>query len=310
MATASIKTRSIQGESLSAATDRLANTVLLGEGVRDLAGNSYKVAQNTGSDMNVKIGSGTAFDRAVVVGVLAGQGTYICEHQNATQTLAVAASDPTNPRIDIAILRVYDDTFDSSGLDEADLEIITGTPAGSPSAPATPSGAYKLADIAVAAGVTAITNGNITDFRVESPLLQNARLAGPLGILGYTERTADLASIGTGVLDIGTLATTVTVATGRRIRVSAYAILRSGTSATNGSLLIREGSTTLVDTLSNIHLGAGSAQVPWDASVILTPSAGAHTYKLSTNFSVNTNNEVRASTTNPAYILVEDIGPA
>jgi hypothetical protein len=170
MATASIKTRSIQGESLSAATDRLVNSVLLTEGVVDKAGDSFKVAQNTGSDMNVKIGSGTAFDRAVVAGDLAGQGTFILEHQNATQTLAIAAAHATLPRIDIAIARVRDDTFDSSGLDEADLEIVTGTAAGSPSVPATPSGAYKLAEIAVAAAVTAITNGNITDTRVEAPV--------------------------------------------------------------------------------------------------------------------------------------------
>ena len=102
-ATATLLTRDIQGESLSAATDRLVNQILFLEGVVDKAGGSFEVKQNLGTDMNVKIGSLTTFDRAVVAGDLAGQGKFITEHQNPSQVLAVAASDPTNDRIDIVI---------------------------------------------------------------------------------------------------------------------------------------------------------------------------------------------------------------
>ncbi len=172
-ATATINTRGIQGESLSAATDRLVNTVLLAEGVVDKAGNSYRVLQNLGTDMNVKVGSGTAFDRAVVQGDSAGQGTFIPEHQNPSQVLAIAASDPTLPRKDIVILRVYDDTFDSSGNDYADVEVVTGTPNASPVEPSLPSSALKLAVVDVAAAVTQIVDGNITDSRVEARLTSN-----------------------------------------------------------------------------------------------------------------------------------------
>lgn len=204
-ATATIKTRSIQAEALSAASDRLVNTILLSEGVVGKAANSFKVAQNLGTDMNVKVGSGTAYDRAAVQGDNAGQGVYIVEHQNATQVLAVAAADATNPRIDIVILRVYDDPFDSSGNSYADLEVITGTPAGSPSAPAVPSSAVKLAEVAVAAGATAIVNADITDTRVEaaaSGLLQAARSLTTLsetraGMLGFDD-TNDVLQIGLG----------------------------------------------------------------------------------------------------------------
>lgn len=168
MATATINTRSIQGESLDAVTDRLANLAFR-EGVIDADDGSYSVAQDTGANMQIKVGSGSAFDRAVVEGDLSGQGNYICEHQNATVTLTISASDPTNDRIDVVVLRVYDDTFDSSGLDESDIEVVQGTPAASPSAPAVPSGALKLAEVEVGNGVTAITNANITDFRIEAP---------------------------------------------------------------------------------------------------------------------------------------------
>ena len=165
VATATILTRSIQSESLSAASDRLVNTVVLREGVVDVAGSSYAVAENTGSDMNILVGSGTAFDRAVVEGDVAGMGTFIAEHQNATQQLAVAASDPSLDRIDRVILQVYDDTFDSSGNSYSDIEVLEGTPDAAPVAPALPDSAISLATIEVGNGVTAVTDSDITDAR-------------------------------------------------------------------------------------------------------------------------------------------------
>ena len=171
VATATLETRDIQGESLAGVTDRLINTALIYEGVimRNNP-NSFQVLQNLGTDMNVKIGSTVAFDQAVIQGDSAGQGVFITEHQNATQVLAVAASDPTNDRIDLVILRVYDDTFDSSGDDFADLEVVTGTPDASPVAPAVPAGSFVLAEVLVQDTVTQIVNGDITDKRVEAPI--------------------------------------------------------------------------------------------------------------------------------------------
>ncbi len=170
-ATATLLTRDIQGESLAAAADRLVNTVLIYEGVIMRGNpNSFQTLQNTGTDMNVKVGSTVAFDRAVIQGDSAGQGVFVTEHQNATQVLAVAASDPTNDRIDNVILRIFDDTFDSSGDDFADLEVTTGTPSGSPSPPTVPAGSFVIAEILVQDGVTQIVTGDITDKRVEAPI--------------------------------------------------------------------------------------------------------------------------------------------
>ncbi len=171
VATATLETRDIQGETLAGVTDRLINTALIYEGVimRNNP-NSFEVKQNLGTDMNVKIGSTVAFDQAVIQGDSAGQGVFITEHQNATQVLAIAASDPTLDRIDIVILRIYDDTFDSSGDDFADLEVVTGTPDASPVPPAVPAGSFVLAEILVQNAVTQIVNGDITDKRVEAPI--------------------------------------------------------------------------------------------------------------------------------------------
>ena len=169
VATATLLTRSIQGESLSAATDRLINLAMK-QGVIDFVDNSFEVLEDTGSNMVITIGSGNASDRAVIEGDLAGQGLFVAEHQNATQTLSVAASDPTNDRIDRVIIRTYDDTFDSSGDDFSDLEVITGTPDASPSAPAEPQSSYTIATILVQSTVTAITDSDITDLRFEAPV--------------------------------------------------------------------------------------------------------------------------------------------
>ncbi len=209
-ATATLLTRDIQGESLSAATDRLVNQILFVEGVVDKENDSFEVLQNLGTDMNVKIGSGTAFDRAVVAGDLAGQGKFVTEHQNATQVLAIAASDPTNDRIDRVVLRVYDDTFDSSGDDFADIEVLTGTPDASPVAPAEPSTAISLATILVQNAVTQIVNGDITDLRAEyglrAALASSAHdeVRGSVEVAGAVSVTSSLTTMATVNLTIPT----------------------------------------------------------------------------------------------------------
>tara|TARA_R110000787_G_scaffold117171_8_gene227721 strand:+ start:173 stop:1321 length:1149 start_codon:yes stop_codon:yes gene_type:complete len=183
-ATANINTRSIQGEDLTAASDRLINSVLLNEGVVNTVGNSFLVAQQSSPNMTIKVGSGTAGDRAVVVGDTALQGTFIVEHQSTSVTVPVTTANASNPRVDIVVLRVYDNTFDSSGKDYSDVEVIAGSPAGSPSAPSTPASAIKLATISVAAGATTVVTANIADARTEFAVDSTAsvRMDGPLTI--------------------------------------------------------------------------------------------------------------------------------
>jgi hypothetical protein len=165
---ASIKTRSLQTEELSGDSDRLINDVLLESGVVDVAGDSFKVFQNTGSDMRVSVGSGAAGDKAVI---RRSGRVYIGEHDNASQLYDIAAA-PSAPdsRIDLAVYRTYDDEADSSGNTYSDVEIIQGTPDGSPSPPAVPDGATALAEIEVGSDVSAITDGDITDRRAAAQL--------------------------------------------------------------------------------------------------------------------------------------------
>jgi len=71
-----------------------------------------------------------------------------------------------NPRIDIICAKVDDGaTPDGDASNVGSFIVVEGTPAGSPSVPATPSDCYKLAEVAVANGYTSIVDANITDTR-------------------------------------------------------------------------------------------------------------------------------------------------
>ncbi|MEU2057042.1 hypothetical protein [Streptomyces bungoensis] len=70
-------------------------------------------------------------------------------------TLTFADGDATNDRVDLVVLRVYDDAYDGSGRTEAAVEIVPGTP-GSPATPPTAQGlALPLFQVKVPAGASA-----------------------------------------------------------------------------------------------------------------------------------------------------------
>lgn len=54
---------------------------------------------------------------------------------SSSSTLTVSAADPTNPRVDLVYLRVWDNAVDGAGLSKADVQYQAGTPAVSPVAP-------------------------------------------------------------------------------------------------------------------------------------------------------------------------------
>lgn len=81
--------------------------------------------------------------------------------------LAVAAAHSTYPRIDLVVARAV---FLNEGESYVELDIKTGTPAASPTAPALTQTAAQtweipLAEVAVAAGAVTITAENVTDKR-------------------------------------------------------------------------------------------------------------------------------------------------
>jgi hypothetical protein len=87
-------------------------------------------------------------------------------YNDATQVLTVTTADPTNPRIDRVVVTVQD-AYYSGAFNDVIFQVLAGTPASSPTAPATPANSISLATIAVGAGVTQINSGDITDTRVD-----------------------------------------------------------------------------------------------------------------------------------------------
>ena len=122
---------------------------------------SLSVTQNTPPGLSVVVNSGWA---AIVGTTQANMGTYVT-YNDASVVLSLTTADPTNPRIDLVCATV-NDAYYTGALNNVVLQVVTGTPAGSPVAPALPANSITLATVAVGAGATAITNANITDTRV------------------------------------------------------------------------------------------------------------------------------------------------
>ena len=112
----------------------------------------------TGTALEVSAGTGLAVD--VEAGQAMVRGHYYVS--TATESLALATADATNDRIDLVVLKL--DPVANSIV----LNVKTGTPAGSPSAPAlvqTDAGVFEqpLAEVLVPA--TAGVPGTIADAR-------------------------------------------------------------------------------------------------------------------------------------------------
>jgi hypothetical protein len=95
--------------------------------------------------------------RAVVQSTDA-RGAYpvaLTEYENVT----FADGDAQYGRIDLLVLRVYDDAYDGSGRTEAVVEIVQGTPAATATVPAVPDLSLPLHEVTVPAGASAGTGG-------------------------------------------------------------------------------------------------------------------------------------------------------
>jgi hypothetical protein len=151
----------LQNGSHPAENDRLTTQALYATtGI--IGASSLAVTPNSPAGMSVIVATGWA---AIVGTTQSNMGTYVA-YNDAPNTLTVTTANPTNPRIDIVVVTVQD-AYYTGAFNDVIFQVIAGTPAGSPTAPATPANSIKLADIAVGAGVTSITAANITDQRVD-----------------------------------------------------------------------------------------------------------------------------------------------
>lgn len=122
---------------------------------------SLEVTANAPVNLSVNVASGWA---AIVGTTQPNMGTYVA-YNDDTINLPITAADPTNPRIDLVCMTV-NDSYYSGSLNNVILQVIAGTPAGSPVVPSLPANSIELARVAVAAGALSISSGNISDGRV------------------------------------------------------------------------------------------------------------------------------------------------
>jgi hypothetical protein len=134
-------------------------------GATDLA-----VTQNGTPNMSVNVAAGRAFIRGGASAGAIAVGVYSVMN-DATTNVAIAAADPTNPRIDLVCVQVRDTNY-GEAADEARFFVVAGTPAAVPAVPSVASlNVLVLAQVAVAAATTTIVTGNITDKRTRASAL-------------------------------------------------------------------------------------------------------------------------------------------
>lgn len=130
----------------------------------------FSVSQSNPVAMSVDVAAGSAL-------IDSGAGYSYNVFSDAVETVSVDTADPANPRKDIVVLFVDKSVApdgNSNNPNIVKLKVVAGTPAASPSDPSDSDiqssiGAgnpfIKLARIDVAAGVTTISSGSITDLR-------------------------------------------------------------------------------------------------------------------------------------------------
>ncbi len=127
----------------------------------------------------------------------------------------------------------------------------------------------------------------------------------PGGLIGYSNVTSSQTGI-TTITDLTSLSVAVTVNTSRIIKIEGFANYSQVTTGGVSNLVIRESSTTLGNAALNIGASGNAGMF---VAVIISPTTGAHTYKLSASTNLGTVG-TSASATQPAYIAVYDLGPA
>lgn len=131
------------------------------------AGSLEVTQRGAGANMSVDVSGGRAYILNSSYTTNGNATKYWFLKSGSTTNVTITSNSSGNPRIDIIVAKVNTSTTpDATASNIGSIYAIAGTPAASPSAPATPSDCLLLAQVAVASGATSIVDANITDARV------------------------------------------------------------------------------------------------------------------------------------------------
>lgn len=139
--------------------------------------------------------------------------------------------------------------------------------------------------------------------------LKGASWNAPWGYIGQATRTTAQSSIGTTVTDLTGLSVTFTALANRRYKITGnISVQQKGAASLSCQVLITDGSNTILQT-SPQNAYAVDAIATCTPILLTTFSAGSQTVKLRASTFTSTMNTL-ASSTQPGYLLVEDMGPS
>jgi hypothetical protein len=273
-----------------------------------IGSSSLAVTQNTPPGMSVRVASGWA---AIVGTTTSNMGVYTI-FNDAQDTLTITTANPTNPRIDLVCATVRD-AFYSGANNDVIFQVIAGTPAGSPVAPALPANSISLATVAVGAAVTQINTGNITDTRtlVTTNIPETGDISAVVagtGLSGGGSSGSVTVSIDTAVTADLTTAQILTNKTLTSPAINVGINTQTGTTYTtvladNGKLVTQSNASPITTTIAAFgsvaypvgsqinftQLGAGQVTIQGAGGVtVVSTSATASTPKLRAQYSTAT----------------------
>ena len=133
-------------------------------------------------------------------------------------------------------------------------------------------------------------------------------VSGAAGVVGYAQVTEDQTGIMT-IADLTGLAVTFTAVAGRRYKVTGHVnLIAIGATVSEARLSLRAGSTVLGSSYRSSVITWARTVVPLSYSNNASIS-GSRTWKLSLDNGGSSNSlALKASSTSPGFLLVEDIG--
>lgn len=326
----------IDGVATPAADARMGGQVFSMHGVcgdTDLA-----VTQTPTASMAVRVAAGR-----VVIPDGSGIGSFTGINDGLV-TLTISPSHGSLARRDLVVARIYDHSLDGSGRREFALEVITGTPSASPATPATPTRAWPLAVVQVAAGATTITNGVIlSSYGGRATVLGGLQVVNgttpvtanigdqlydrsdksfriwdgsnwrpphnlPWGRVASLALTTGTTALGGSMTDVGSASLAFTRVSGRRYKASWKVGAISSAGAAQAGVRLTDNANTELD--ADIAIMTAAGVVGWGRGEVELPSgSGSYTLKLRGIVISGTSVTSYANTVAPVRIIVEDIGP-